>query len=165
MSRHSMPAHSLSLVSIRKARNGKGIFATKDFKKGEVVYEVKGKLITCNEDDELSEKTRDNAFRYDEDRYLDPTGETGVYQNHSCEPNAAVVKKGRKLFVIAIREIPTGEEVTVDYSSILGSDDVWEMKCNCGTPTCRRRVGNVTTLPASVRRRYRARGMIPHYIV
>src|SRR4051812_5720905 len=97
---------------IKKARNGKGVFAGKDFRKGENIYEVKGARITCNEDDELDEKVRDNAFRYDEDRYIDPTGGVGEFQNHSCDPNAAVVKKRRRLFVAAARALVKGEEVT-----------------------------------------------------
>ena len=65
----------------------------------------------------------------------------------------------------AIRPILAGEEVTHDYSTFLGADDVWTMPCNCGEVDCRKRVRNVAKLPLATLRRYRRLGIVPDFIM
>lgn len=152
-------------VAVQKSRNGQGIFATKDFTAGEVVFEVKGTLISCDEDEEIDEKTRDNAFRFDSEMYVSPAGELGDFLNHSCNPNSAVVKKGNALCVVAVKDIDADEEVTIDYATIIASDDSWHMDCNCGAEQCRGRIAQFASLPADVKDTYLSLGMVPDYIM
>lgn len=151
-------------TEIKKARNGMGVFAKSQFHKGEIIFEVKGTLITCYEDDDLDERTRSNTFRFDEELYLSPTGEVAEYINHSCEPNSAVIKKDGKLFIVAIKDIGISEEVTFDYSTIIASDDDWVMNCNCGSEKCRQIIGQFIKLPKQKRMSYLNSGMVPEYI-
>ena len=151
-------------LCVKKSRNGRGICTRRDFLSGEIIFEVTGTFIACDEDDDVDEETRANTYRYDEDRYISPAGRIGDFLNHSCDPNAKVVKKNKKLFVIAVADIPKGEEVTIDYSTILAADDVWEMKCNCGTKKCRGLIKKFDTLPLAIKKNYLARGMVPSYI-
>jgi hypothetical protein len=153
---------------VKKVRNGKGIVAGKPFRRGALVMEVVGKIVT---DDEVwgywdvDERLGANCYRYDDDLYLDPEGQLGAFANHSCNPNSGLVKRGRRLFLKAIKPIASGEEVTHDYSTQLGADDVWTMRCNCGEDNCRTTVRNIARLPASVVRRYRRLGVIPRFIL
>ena len=108
-------ASCLSLT-VRRVRNGLGIVTAKPIRQGATIVEIKGKIVTAGEvwrywkiDSRLAE----NCFRYDEERYLDPNGEIGQYANHSCNPNAGIVKKGGRLILIAIASIAAGEEVTI----------------------------------------------------
>lgn len=151
-------------LEVREARNGKGIFVARDFAPEEVLFEVTGKLISGDEDEDISETERDNAFRFDEDRYITPAGSIGDFLNHSCEPNAKVVKKGKKLLVVAAGPIKKGAEILIDYSTITAADDIWEMPCNCGSATCRGVVRSFDTLPAALRKSYIARGVVPAYV-
>jgi len=158
----------IKTLSVRAVRNGRGIVALKAFRKGAIVCEIEGKIVTAEEvwrywatDPRLGE----NCFRYDADHYLDPNGKIGQYANHSCSPNAGIVKRGRKLAVKAIEAIAPGDEVTHDYSTCLGADDVWTMRCNCGAPDCRRVVRNIARLPAATLRRYRRLGVVPRFIM
>jgi hypothetical protein len=64
---------------VAKSRNGMGIVMIRDVQKRDVVFEVRGKLITCDEDDDLDHRTRENAFRYDDDCYLSPAGTIGDF--------------------------------------------------------------------------------------
>lgn len=152
-------------VEIKKSKNGLGIFAKTKFKTKENIFEVKGEFISCDEENDIDEKTRDNSFRYDEEKYLSPAGELGDFLNHSCDPNSAVVKKGDKLFIVAVRDINPGDEVVIDYSTILASDDSWEMGCHCGLEICRKVIKKFDSLPIQIRQKYIASNMVPKYIL
>lgn len=150
-------------LAVKKSRNGRGIFARRNFLPGETIFEVTGAFVTCNEDDDMDEETRANTYRYDEDKYISPQGRMGDFLNHSCEPNAKVVKKDGRLFIVAIVAVAKGEEVVIDYSTITAPDDSWEMQCNCGTSKCRGIIRKFNSLPLITRKRYRALGMVPKY--
>ena len=53
--------------------------------------------------------------------------------NHSCNPNVGV--RGQITFV-AMRDVPAGAELTIDYAMIDG-DPAERMACTCGAPECR----------------------------
>lgn len=155
-------------LAARPVRNGHGIVALKPFKAGALICTVRGRIVSpatvwryWNSDPRRGA----NCFRYDADRYLDPEGEIGAYANHSCNPNARAVKTPARLLLRAIRPIAAGEEVTHDYSTLLGADDVWTMQCNCGSRRCRGIVRNVAKLPERVRSRYLKLGCIPQFIL
>lgn len=154
-------------LAVKKVRNGRGIVALKAFRRGAIVMEVTGRIVS---DDEVwsywdtDPRLGENCFRYDDDSYINPDGKIGAYANHSCNPNTGIVKRGRKLLLKAIRAIVPGDEVTHDYSTLLGGDDVWTMRCNCGETNCRKTVRNIGKLPAVRVREYRLLGVIPDFI-
>jgi uncharacterized protein len=150
---------------IKKSRNGRGIFTRKAFVPEETIFQVVGKRIECNEEDDIDDETRNNTYRFDEDLYISPAGRIGDFLNHSCEPNAKVVKKNNRLFIVAVSLIPEGQEVTIDYSTIIASDDSWDMKCNCGTKSCRGLVKEFKSLPPATKKKYLSLGMVPAYIL
>ena len=45
--------------------------------------------------------------------------------NHSCRPNVALIRRGRQMWVIALRPIASGEELTFDYGNLM-------FACKCG---------------------------------
>jgi hypothetical protein len=156
-------------LAVRPVRNGKGIIAQRSFKRGATVCRIRGRIVDADTVwaywQRGNTRRGENCFRFDADRYLDPEGEIGAYANHACNPNAGIVKDARGLKLVALRPIVAGEEITHDYSTLLGADDVWIMKCNCGDAGCRRVVRNVATIPDAVLRRYRRLGVIPEFIL
>jgi hypothetical protein len=73
-----------------------------------------------------------------------------LYLNHTCEPNVGVA--GNLVFV-AMRDIPAGEELTIDYAMI--DDSQSSLDCHCGTASCRGTIsGKDWRLPA-LQERYR----------
>jgi hypothetical protein len=155
-------------LAVRPVRNGKGIVVLKAFRRGAMLCEIKGKVVSGDEVWrywKIDARLGENCFRFDADHYIDPDGQIGAYANHSCNPNAGIVKRGRRLLLKAIAPIAAGAEVTHDYSTLLGADDVWKMRCNCGEPNCRKTVRNVARLPAATVRRYRRLGIIPDFIM
>lgn len=155
-------------LSIQAVRNGYGIVAVRLFNTGETVCEIRGRVVTVAtvwRYWRLNPRRGENCFRFDEEHYLDPEGYVGTYANHSCFPNAGIRKSRGKLWLIALRRIDAGEEVTHDYSTLLGVDDVWTMKCNCGESGCRRIVANVTTISHESYENYVNLGVIPAFIL
>lgn len=154
-------------LTVKPVRNGRGIVATQGFPAGAWICEIKGKIVapqTVWRYWETDERRGANCFRFSPERYLDPEGEIGAYANHSCNPNAGIVKQGRRLLLKAITSIARGDEVTHDYSTLLGADDVWSMRCNCGAANCRRVVKPVHSLPAATAARYLELGILPGFI-
>lgn len=149
---------------VRAARNGLGIFTTRRFVSGETVFEVTGPRITCAEDEAIDEETRNNAFRVSAQWYISPQGRVGDYLNHSCDPTCAVRKRGARLFIVAIRTLGRGEELVIDYSTILAADDRWSMRCNCGTVKCRTVIRRFSVLPKTLKDRYIRERLVPAYI-
>ena len=109
---------------------GKGVFAGRDFKKGETVIKWSiGNTLNEKEARELPE---------DEKKYLNIHEGTlflmqppGRYVNHSCEANTTA----KDFCDVAKRDIKEGEEITADYSEEVPPG--FEMECNCGSEKCR----------------------------
>jgi hypothetical protein len=55
-----------------------------------------------------------------------------MFLNHSCEPNVGV---SGQIMYVAMRNIRSGEELTLDYAMI--DDAPIRMKCGCSSPRCR----------------------------
>jgi hypothetical protein len=54
--------------------------------------------------------------------------------NHSCVPNAEAQEFEERIWIVALRDIAAGEEVTFNYNYDL--QDYREHPCRCGAPTC-----------------------------
>ena len=156
-------------LAVRKVRNGRGIVALRSFRRGATICRIRGRVVSADTVwgywQRGNIRRGANCFRFDADRYLDPEGQIGAYANHACNPNSGIVKDARGLKLVALRPIAAGEEITHDYSTLLGADDVWTMRCNCGDARCRRTVRNVAGMPAAVLRRYRRLGVVPKFIL
>lgn len=59
-----------------------------------------------------------------------------LFINHSCEPNVGFAGN---IVLVAMRDVSAGEELTTDYA--LFDDYDGEMECECGTVSCRGRIG------------------------
>ncbi len=89
--------------------------------------------------------------------------EPADFFNHSCEPNCGF--KGQ-IFLVAMRPIRKGEEVTFDYAMVVSesvsSNIVFEMHCRCQTKSCRRIITeNDWKLPL-LQQKYK--GFFSHYL-
>ena len=154
-------------LEIRTVRNGRGLVATRGFRAGQLVTALHGRVVTARTVWgwwDRDPRRAANCIRFDADRYLDPTGEWGEFANHGCRPNAAIMRERGRLVLRALRSIRAGDEVLHDYSTLLGADDVWSMRCDCGAHGCRGVVRRFDRLPAATRRGYVAEGAIPAFI-
>lgn len=130
---------------------GKGIFARRNIKKGEILFIVKGipkVFIVKNKKDSLQ---GDRWIAIGKNRWLDPLpNNPWFFINHSCNPNAGI-----KGFVTlrAMRNIKANEEITIDYSSN-EVDSGWSMKCACGYKYCRKNIHGALSTNKLVIKKY-----------
>ena len=153
-------------VTVAPARNGLGLFAARAFKPEQTILKIAGRVVHHR----VLWKRRGstfsaNCFRYGPQTYLDPGDHPSRYLNHSCEPNAAILKANNQILLVAAAPIDPGDEVVFDYSTSIGDDDVWTMRCNCGESTCRGRIKRFGSLPRALKERYLAAGLVPKYII
>lgn len=121
-----------SLIIKKSKLAGKGVFANRKFKKGEVVIKWSlDKIFTRSASELLPEKEKDFLVKKGNKFIL--MQPPARYVNHSCEPNT-LSKVGCD---IAIRDIEKGEEITTDYSKTKGFN---EFDCVCGSKKCKKHI-------------------------
>jgi len=138
---------------------GRGLFAGEPLAAGTEILHLTGPLLTLNEVRAKGPLQAPNALQIGIDRYLD-LDEPGRFVNHSCAPNAAVV---RDTVLVAIRPIAAGEEIRFDYSTTIS--DGWTMACRCGAADCRGLVVAFQLLPEAIRRRYAILGHVQKFML
>lgn len=151
-------------LSVKESQNGLGVVAQIPFKAGQIVTEITGNIVHWRTLQKIGGVILDNTYRFDDEHYLSPDG-IGNYVNHSCDPNSGIIKKNNRLFLKAIRPIKKREEVVFDYSTIVGADDIWTMKCECGSKHCRKKVTAFYKLPSDIRSRYLEMQIVPKHIL
>lgn len=135
-----------SKIEPRKSeKEGNGEFAIDNIKKGEILAMFGGHVMTREERDSLPEEVRYLALGIDEEMFIGPKNidetDDGDWFNHSCEPNAGL--KGQ-IFLVAIRDIKKGEEITFDYVMSCAQEREGRVlfECNCGSSNCRKEITN-----------------------
>ena len=61
---------------------------------------------------------------------------TGMFLNHSCDPNCETEDRRGHIYVTATRDIAAGEELVYEYN-LYDSDLADTCDCYCGAPQCR----------------------------
>ena len=138
-----------NIVVRRSAIQGRGVFATRDLKRGERIVEYTGERISNEEasaryDDEKVSRHHTFLFGVDDDLCIDGVrgGNDARFINHSCDPNAFAKIERRRVFIYARRAIRAGDEILYDYWYSVDEgytlDDLKRIyPCRCGSPKCR----------------------------
>jgi len=154
---------SEKFLTVKNTKNGKGVFAKKNFTKGENIFEFHGKFFTFEELPTPYDEVEDHYVQIDKNLYMGPSGHVDDFFNHSCAPNTGLKIDAKKIFLTAISNIKRGDEITWDYSTTMDEDD-WEMDCQCDSKDCRGRIRDFKYLPRDIQKRYLDLGIVPEYI-
>jgi len=128
---------------------GRGVFATRNVRKNEVVAVFDGPIYD-EKFDGWTNEINNHVMQFKKNAWRDSLG-PARYINHSCEPNCGI----KDLFkVVAMRSIKKGEEITWDYEMTENSW-WWRLKCRCGSAICRKIIGRYKNLPESLRKKYK----------
>jgi uncharacterized protein len=108
---------------------GRGVFARRRFRQGEVVFRWNLSRKIRRDHLELLSPEEHHFLNPFDDEFFVVVGEPERYVNHSCANNTRV----EQFTDVAIRDILPGEEITSDYRS--GGAAV-DFVCHCGAPNC-----------------------------
>src|SRR3989338_2082559 len=130
---------------------GRGIFASKDLKKGDTILIVDGPVIKYPflPDWRVGMNHLNIGPNMWKIAYRDNPWN---FINHSCSPNSGLLGKTK---VVAMSKIKKGQEVTIDYSCTEASTSQWRMKCNCHTKECRKLIRSIQFLPSDLFKKYK----------
>jgi hypothetical protein len=132
------------------AIHGRGAWATRRIRRGTWIIEYTGEVISNEEadrryDDEAMDQHHTFLFVRDAHTCIDAAvgGNEARFINHSCEPNCEAVQDADSgaIWIVALRDIAPGEELTYDYRYELDEEDEDAARrrypCRCGSPRCR----------------------------
>jgi hypothetical protein len=114
-----------------------GCYTTRKIRKGTRVIEYDGPRFTKDEADERY-SDRDITYLFscgDSSKTVIDGFGTAMFINHSCDPNCESDNIDGRVFIVAIRDIPAGEELTYEYNLFDSDED--DADCYCGAKQCR----------------------------
>jgi SET domain-containing protein len=116
----------------KRSSAGLGLFTFSPIKKGACVIEYVGPVISAEE-----ELTSNSLYLFEITKKITIDGRARTnlarYINHSCRPNCEVEIYKRRVYVMAIKNIKPGEELTYDYGKEYFNEHI---KGRCRCPKC-----------------------------
>jgi hypothetical protein len=126
----------MALIIRSSAIHAAGCYTTTPISKGVRVTEYTGHALSKDEGDEIYDASAVTyLFGLGDGSMVIDGHSTAMFINHSCRPNCETEEIDGHVWIMAIRHIAAGEEITYDYCLYDGGDD--EAVCNCGAEKCR----------------------------
>lgn len=135
--------------------HGRGLFAIKPIKKGEIVAIKGGHIMRGKTLEKVEDEIEESYIQIEDNFYIGAIKKTEVrgnkiFLNHSCNPNVGI--RGQVSFV-AMRGLRKGEELTYDWAT--ENPGRWRFKCNCGEKICRMTITGNDWKSPSLQKRYK----------
>jgi SET domain-containing protein len=127
----------MGLIIRSSSIHAAGCYTTSSIPKGVKVVEYTGPRI--------SKRKADAQFKDSKITYLFGVGDgstvisghgMAMYINHSCDANCETEEVRGRVWVMSVRPIKAGEELTYDYNLYDGDEE--DATCYCGATICRR---------------------------
>lgn len=130
----------------RSGLHGFGVFARDFIPEGERILEYVGERITKaeaqrREDARLARQARGGdgcVYVFELNQRHDIDGDVAWNParriNHSCAPNCETQQGRGRIWIVAVRDIAPGEELTYDYGFSVA--EARHHPCRCGAPSC-----------------------------
>ena len=118
------------------AIHGTGCFAKAAIRAGTPVIEYLGERISKGESLRRCELNNEYLFTLNSEQDLDGNvpWNPARFINHSCAPNCEAELENDRIWIVALREVGAGEELTFNYGYDL--EDYKDYACRCGSPNC-----------------------------
>lgn len=120
----------MSNVSVKRAKTGLGLFASKIIPSKTEIIEYKGKTIPI---EQALASTGKYFFDIENGYAIDGSSRKNLarYINHSCKPNAEAIIDGERIFIWSKKTIRAGEEITIDYGEDYFNEHITPKGCKC----------------------------------
>jgi len=141
----------------QSALHGNGVFAAKPIPAGTRIIQYGGRRITSDQADAIFPTNPDDPFHtfffsLSSGMIIDGgnRGNDARWINHACSPNCEAQENsdGTRVTIVALRDIPAGQELFYDYGLIIDGRVSKTLRkqylCLCGSPECR---GTMLALP------------------
>lgn len=142
MSNQIHPSRYSEWVYVKESSiHNKGVFAFKDIPKGTKIIEYVGEKISKEEAEKRMERDLKNGtfyvFELNDEHDIDGLsgGSDAIYINHSCNPNCEIDIFDNKIWIIALKDINEGEELSYDYAFDCDEGTLKHV-CKCGSKNC-----------------------------
>ena len=140
----------IKLWKVKKSKiHNSGVFATEDIKKNTRIIEYIGEKVSRSEGDKRSEKRikkylnskkTGSVYIFELNKKYDidgsPLYNKARYINHSCNPNCEVDIIRGKIWILSIKNIKSGDELSYDYGYEFDKEDYKDHICKCGSKNC-----------------------------
>lgn len=126
-----LPDHHFKQVKVKRGLAGLGLFAQEPIKKGELIIEYIGNILSKEESDAV--KSNQYLFEVTRNKTIDGSvrWNTARYCNHSCDGNAESEIKKARVFMRAVKNIKEGEEIVYDYGEDFVKEFIGGKGCRC----------------------------------
>ena len=119
-------------VLVKRSSAGLGLFANKQYKKGDEIIEYVGETITTDEGNRRGGKY---LFELNDKWMLDGKSRSNIarYANHSCRPNASpeLSQDETQVKIFAKKTITRGAEITINYGPAYFKLVIQPVGCRC----------------------------------
>jgi uncharacterized protein len=127
----------MGLIIRSSSIHAAGCYTTSPIPKNVKVVEYTGPRISKREADALFENSKITyLFGIGDGSTVINGHGMAMYINHSCDPNCETEELNGRVWVMSLRSIAPGEELTYDYNLYDGDED--EAHCYCGAGNCRK---------------------------
>lgn len=155
-------------LALRDTPRGKSLYSRTGHAAGEALLEHFGPRASFAIGAEVAP---DHVMEVGENEVFLPSGALDDFVNHSCQPNCRLdYQSGGRVFLVALRDIVPGEELSFDYATTTTRDGIaafpgWRFNCLCGSKECRGQVSCAEELPADRLRYYLQIGALAPHVV
>jgi uncharacterized protein len=127
----------MSLIVKSSALHGAGVYTTAPIEKGSRVLEYTGPRLSARECEGMYADTEVTyLFAMDDENVIIDGFGMAAFVNHACDPNCETDQIDDRIWIIALRDIQRGEELTYDYNLFDGDPGEYA-PCYCGLKGCR----------------------------
>jgi uncharacterized protein len=127
----------MGLIIRSSSIHAAGCYTTSSIAKGVKVVEYTGPRISKREADKRFEDSRITyLFAIGNGSTVINGMGVAMYINHSCDPNCETEEVDGRVWIMSLRSIAPGEELTYDYNLYDGNED--DARCYCGAGNCRK---------------------------
>jgi SET domain-containing protein len=131
-------------IEVRKSGvHGRGVYATQFISEGTRIIEYTGQRVSW--EDAPNEENNPHTFNFglENGEVINPEidGNEARWINHSCDPNCEAIEEDDRVFIYAMRDIESGQELFYDYAleidEPITEESMQEFECHCGVARCR----------------------------
>lgn len=127
----------MGLIIRSSSLHGAGVYTTSAIAEGTRILEYTGPRLSARKTDGMyadSEVTY--LFGMDDGKTVIDGFGMAAFVNHACHPNCETDQIDDRIWIIALKDIAAGEELTYDYN-IYDAEPGEKCPCYCGASDCR----------------------------